>query len=104
MQKTQLSLTICHANTHTFTDIESDLIFYFHVVRGIVIDMWICSAFFLPIHLSEIMYGSNLATDILENLFEIISAEALAVCLVRRRGAEDNCLQSSKTQYNCHHT
>lgn len=64
--------------THTHTNLLS-----FHLAKwAVVIDLWICALFF-SFHLSEIMYGSNLATDILENLFEIISVEATAVCLLR---------------------
>lgn len=44
------------------------------------------------------MYGSNLATDILENLFEIISAEALAVCLLR--GEEQRIIVCSLVKHS----
>lgn len=53
---------------------------------------------FSPLHLSEIMYGSNLATDILENLFEIISAEAMAVCLLR--GEEQSIIVCSLVKHS----
>lgn len=62
-----------------------------------MIDLWICSLFF-SLHLSEIMYGSNLATDILENLFEIISAEAMAVCLLR--GEEQSIIVCSLVKHS----
>lgn len=71
-------LQVYKTHTRTHTNLLS-----FHLEKwAIVIDLWICSLFF-SLHLSEIMYGSNLATDILENLFEIISVEAMAVCLLR---------------------
>ena len=71
------------AHTHTHTHTQQEKRSPFHLLkRAVVIDLWICYLF-SSLHLSEIMYGSNLATDILENLFEIISAQATAVCLLR---------------------
>lgn len=83
--------TLTHQHTHS--KLSS-----FHLVKwAVVIDLWICSLFF-SLHLSEIMYGSNLATDISENLFEIISAEAVAVCLLR--GEEQSIIVCSLVKHS----
>lgn len=89
--------THVHTHTHTHTHTNWKLP-SFHLVKwAVVIDLWICTLFF-PLHLSEIMYGSNLATDILENLFEIISAEATAVCLLR--GEEQSIIVCSLVKHS----
>lgn len=107
MSETQPRLCTCHncpslqvfkIHTHIHTNTHSKLS-SFHLVKwAVVIDLWICSLFFFPLHLSEIMYGSNLATDILENLFEIISAEAVAVCLLR--GEEQSIIVCSLVKHS----
>lgn len=94
-----MSLSVGLQNTHAQSSrhTHSNLL-SFHLVKwAVVIDLWICSLFF-SLHLSEIMYGSNLATDILENLFEIISLEATAVCLLR--GEDQSIIVSSLVKHS----
>lgn len=61
----------------------------------VAIDLWI--RFLFSAHWKEIMYGGNLVLSILENLFEIISAEALTVC--HKRGGEQRIIVSSLVKH-----
>lgn len=61
----------------------------------VAIDLWV--RFLFSAHWKEIMYGGNLVLSILENLFEIISAEALAVC--HKRGGEQRIIVSSLVKH-----